>query len=479
MVSSHLGVLARARGGDLHVDRGFEDFLLGFGFLPDRRTPFGDISVLDPGTRRRLGEESIEAVAPPPVPPTADVPPTVDRAVDELYSRFSAAVEQQARPDDRHAVLLGGFDSALVAAALRRLGHEVHTFTFGFGDSRYEQRGAEEISRQIGAAHTWVKITPDSVMDAISKFADVFPQPGPQPHYQVHTLLASQVIREQGFTHVFTGDGCDAVFLGYPMVNTRARIIESLARTPQPVARAALGALGTAAADRYLGHVARMGRSTLRSLLLPKPARGHLPTCYLDERALARLRDDTPPVQVEAPADTRLRLADDVRELDRVRLAFHGMSMTGQSRTKADGAVAATGLVHLSPFLHPALRSFVTALPTAYLRPNGTRAGDPGKALLIETVRRHRLLPDWVIDLPKQSPVDSPIDDWYAGPLRERVFGLLDLLPFAVNREFIEEVLHPKRAEDLYRERVSLGHHACQLIGLLCSYAAFTSLATD
>ena len=479
MVSSHLGLLARARGDDLRVDRSFEDFLLGFGFLPDGRTPFADIRVLGPGTRRRLGEPAVDTVAPPPVPPAAATPPSFDGAVDELYDRFCAAVEEQASPDDRHAVLLGGFDSALVAAALRRLGHDVHTFTFGFGDRRYEQSGAEEVAGEIGAKHTWVTITAEKVMEVLTRFSDVFPQPGPQPHYQVHTLLASQLIREHGFAHVFSGDGCDAAFLGYPMVNTRARIVQTLKRTPRPAVRAALGVLSTRPADRYLGHVARMGRSTLRSLLLPEPARGHLPTCYLDARALARVRRDTPPAQVETPAETRLRLAEDVRDLDPVRLAFHGMALTGQSRTKVDGAVATTGVVQRSPFLHPAVRSFVTGLPTEYLRPPGMPAGAAGKVLLTEMVRRHGLLPIWVIDLPKQSPVDSPIDDWFAGPLRDDVFHMLDQLPFAVDRGVVDEMLRPKRAEELYRERVSLGHQALQAIGLLCSYAAFTSLATE
>lgn len=184
-------------------------------------------------------------------------------------------------------------------------------------------------------------------------------------------------------------------------------------------------------------------------------------------------------MQMETVRQTRLRLADEVRELDPVRLAFQGMGMTGQSRAKVDGAVAATGVVQRSPYLHTALRTFVSSLPTDYLRPPGMRAGAAGKALLIEMVRRHRLLPEWVIEMPKQSPVDSPIDDWYAGPLRDDVYRLLARLPFAVNMDFIEEALEGKRAEALFREHVSLGHHALQLIGLLCSYAAFTSLVAE
>ena len=63
-----------------------------------------------------------------------------------LHEAFFSALEAQAGPRRRHAVLLGGFDSALVAAGLRGLGHDVDCYTFGFGDPAYEQRNAELVA---------------------------------------------------------------------------------------------------------------------------------------------------------------------------------------------------------------------------------------------------------------------------------------------------------------------------------------------
>jgi len=477
MVSSNLGVLARARDGDLAVDRGAEDFLLGFGFLPDDRTPYRGVVQLPPGQRAPLTDHAGAApVTEPPSATAADVR-SFDDTVDELHERFVQVVEAQAGRRTRHAVLLGGLDSALVAAALRRMGHEVAAYTFSFGDPRYEQANVDHLARELGLDHTWVRLEPDHIFDGIERFRDVFPQPGAQPHYQVHTLLASERIRADGFHHVFSGDGCDAVFLGYPTVNTRARIVAGLDRLPRPVISGALRALESGVADRRLGHVARMGRSTLRSLQLPWPARGHLPTQYLDEHALARLRRGDQPVQDEPVAETRLRLARAVEQLDRTRLAFNGAALTGQSRAKVDGAVATTGVAQRSPYLDPGLRAFVAGLPTSFLRPEGSTAGSSGKAALVEMARRYRLLPDRIIDMPKQSPSDSPIDHWYMGALRGRVAALLGHLPFEVDRAYVDELLAPKRAEQLFRDRISLSHHALQPIGLLCSYASFTELA--
>ncbi len=208
-VCSQLGVLARAVGAELSVDRSYEDMLLGHGFLPDGRTVYSGITALPPGTRSVITADGIttgpittEAIATGPFATTSatshggdpdelPVPaPSFDDAVDQLHGRFMAALAEQAGDDRRHAVLLGGLDSALVAATLVAMGHEVHTYTFGFGDPTYEQRNVGVFTTTAGTVHHTVPITPTAVMDGLERFADVFSQPGSQPHYQIHTLIA-------------------------------------------------------------------------------------------------------------------------------------------------------------------------------------------------------------------------------------------------------------------------------------------------
>jgi asparagine synthetase B (glutamine-hydrolysing) len=326
--------------------------------------------------------------------------------------------------------------------------------------------------------HHDVIITPSAVMDALESFAGVFAQPGPQPHYQIHTLIASQQIAADGFTHVFTGDGADAVFLGYPTVSQRARLVQRLGRVPAPVARAGSALLRSKFADRHLGHVGRTARASLDNLGMDAPARGHLPTRLLDDHALARLRLGPAPVQGESVKDIRNRLATGLGDHDPVRLAFHGHGLTGQSRVKVDGAVAATGVTQSTPFKHPLVRDWVASLPVDFLRTPGAPSAGAGKELLVAMVRRYDMVPEAIISQPKQSPSDSPIDTWYAGELRPRVLALLDQLPFAWDRNYVDEILAPKRAEELFRHKVSISHHAFQVIGLLASYASFAAVPT-
>lgn len=465
---SSLRLLSRAAQAPL--DRSYEDFVLGFGFYPGTASPYAGIEALLAG--QRLADGATTSTQ-PPAATGFGTPSSFDAAVPVLRDAFMNALETQAAGKRRHAVLLGGFDSMLVAASLRSLGHEVHTYTFSFGDPRFEQRNVADFVKQFGITHHPVTIGAGDVVDVLETFGDVFYQPGAQAHYQIFTLLASRMIAADGHDHIFNGDGCDAVFLSYPTVNRRAALNRRLSRLPAPIVRAAMAPLRTRAAEYSLGHVARTMRSMLDNLLLDEPARGHLPTRYLDDVSLRLLRQGNPPHQSESIREIRERLAAAVVDQSGPKRAFHGNGLTGQSRVKVDGAVASTGIPHFTPYLDPSLRAFVSSLPIDYLKKQDDSPATNGKELLVAMVRRYEMLPDAFVSQPKQSPVDSPVDGWYMRDVRARIITLLGHLPFQANTSYIDRLLTPKRAETWYRDRVSIGHHSLQAVGLLASYASF------
>ena len=474
MASSSLSVLAYALRETTSIDRGYEDFALGFGFLPGTHTPYSGIQSLAAGTRY----VSATAHSEPTVISPVDVPSVTSfaNAIPQLHDIFMKAVKEQAGSRTKHAVLLGGFDSMLVAATLKKLGHEVHTYTFSFGDPRFEQKNIAEFVTSLGITHHPVVITPESIAQNLREFGTHFFQLGAQSHYQIHTLIASQHIARDGFEAIFNGDGCDAIFLSYPTVNRRASISQRVANAPHLLKKAVLSFLQTLLAERQLGHVARIMRSVLNNALLPQPARGHLPTQYLDHYALSQLRTGTQPQQAETMLALRMRLAEPTTQMDGPRRAFHGNGLTAQSKVKVDGAVCTAGLPHFSPYLHPELRAFVTSLPIEYLKNQNDSPSANGKELLVAMVREYKLLPDLFIDQPKQSPVDSPVDHWYMTSLKANILDQLQDLPFAVNTKYLNTLLREKTAEKWYRKNVSIGHHTLQAIGLLASYASFNRL---
>ena len=474
MASSSLSVLAYALRETTTIDRSYEDFALGFGFLPGTHTPFSGIHSLPAGTRYIAATAHSESTSAFPV--SAPLTQSFEQAIPQLHDLFIKAIKEQAGNRTKHAVLLGGFDSMLVAATLRKLGHEVHTYTFSFGNPIFEQRNIADFVSSLGITHHPVVITPELIEKNLCEFGSHFFQLGAQSHYQIHTLIASQQIARDGFDAIFNGDGCDAIFLSYPTVNRRASISQRVARAPQLLKKAVLLPLQTTFAERHLGHVGRIMRSVLNNALLPEPARGHLPTQYLDHYALSQLRTGRAPQQAETMAALRMRLAEPTTQMDGPRRAFHGNGLTAQSKVKVDGAVCTTGLPHFSPYLHPELRAFVTSLPIEYLKNQNDSPSANGKELLVAMVRQYELLPDLFIDQPKQSPVDSPVDEWYMTCLKEQITKQMEDLPFDVNTKYLKILLRNKHAENWYRNKVSIGHHTMQAVGLLASYASFNRL---
>ncbi len=461
-------------GVNCHVDRSWEDFLLGFGFLPDRRTLFENVTVSDvasemtePAGRRA----NVTVSHGPAIAPTETVE-------DDLLTVLESAVLRRAEGRDRHAVLLGGFDSALVCALLRRAGHEVSTFTYAFPDTpSMNQRNVDVLVERLGLDHHWVEIRPEDLDEGLRTLDRRLNHPSAQPHYQLHTVRACEVVRSAGFDLAFTGDGCDAAFLGYPTVNQRARLSSLLERIPSSAIRAGVAVAGAPRIEDRAGQVSRVTRSMLHAAALGWPASGHLPTRYLDERSLGRLRLGPAPTPAEPVADVRHRLAAAAGDLDPIRLAFHGQALSGASRVKIEGAVGFTGVSIYSPYNDARLKQMAAGIPTDQLRPGRSTAKSLGKSVLIDAVRRRGLLPDAVIDQPKQSPATSPIDAWLSGPLRPTVLEMLDGLPFEWDRRYVDTLLAPKALEELYRRKVTLSRHALQAVGLLVSYAAFTRRA--
>lgn len=467
VLSSHLASAVTAET-PAQVDRSYEDFLLGFGFLPDGRTMFEGVTELPASSVLELRSERVEKL-------------TVDDHEEtgaDLLDALLAAVERQSEGVDHCAVFLGGFDSALVCALLRKLGKQVTGYTFDFGDPAFNQTHTDLVTDALGIEHRWVTIDVDRMRAAFEDLPNTLNSPGAQPHYQMHTVFAAEEMREDGLLTAFTGDGCDALFLGYPTIRARSNLMSRLRRVPGPVAGFLTRILGIDIVDQRLGHVARTARSVMHASMLGYPASGHLPTQYLDEVSLRRLRKDEGVSSPETVSEVRTRLAYGMEGMDPTRLAFDGNAATGASRVKVDSAIMRTGVTQYTPYKDPAVVQEVMNLPRSALLSEGSTRSELGKQYLIDAVLGAGLLSEAVVLQPKQSPVTSPIDYWYMNELRSEVLEQLESLPFEWDRRYVENLLRPKRAEAWYRSRIALSPHALQAVGMLITYAAFSRLSS-
>ncbi len=472
--STNLAAMGAVMESPPLLDRSWEDFLLGYEFLPDGRTPLEGVTRIPKGCVVRLSTADSHPIQANTIAPPLDKSVLIDEktVVDKLYDTFMDVVSEISRNSDRVAVLLGGFDSALIAAALVRLGKKVETFTFRFPESGFTQAHTDTLQDYLGHDHVWVDITPEIIVNGLDAYEQAFNQPVGQMHYLIQSAHACCLMRGHGHLHCLTGDGCDEVFLGYPTVHARATFFQKIGVLPKWLVGCFLAVLSLRLVEDYLGHVARFLRNLVTISGRSMPVRGHISSRIFDSVSLSRLRKGSNPSQAEDTEESLVRLARGLEHLTPIRLAYLGKSAVGLNKTKVEGCTAASGLTLQSPFQHPRIVALARALPDHLLRPEGQSASNaPGKHVLMRMAEIKNLLPPEIIYQAKASPVRAPVDAWYASDLKQHLLDTINKLPFPVDQTYINGLLRPRLAEKIFRKRIGLGHYASHAASLIVTYA--------
>lgn len=485
--SSNLRSLAVTLGTCLETDRSLEDFFLTYGFYPWGRTCFKDVQSLAKGTILEWndGKTTTRQIAfADPWKGTFDASrldlTRREQVVEALYEGFLRALREQLSDDERVGVLLGGFDSALVAAALHRLGKKVVTFSFHYGEAQYNQPHVDTLQRLLGHEHHWVELTQDGLEQGLRDFASYFNQPTNWPNYVIQTADICQYARQQGIRVCYSGDGCDAIFMGYPGTFQRARAFQSLPTLPQGMGNALARLAARPRLERRLGHPYRVALSLLRALGRGMPARGYLSFRVMDEVSIAQLRNGESVPQEKAAEQVMRELAEPHAALPALRLAYLGKSAVSPNRNKILGSSDRSGVAILSPYMHPGMKQLSLSLPEALCRPDEkTPSRVSGKYILMQMAEVKGLLPKEIIHQPKMAAVDGPIDAWYAGSLRRVLLDLMDGLPFDYSRSYAESLLNEKLAEKMYKKYIMTDKVISHAASLVTTYAAFTRLAKE
>ncbi len=485
--SSNLRALAVTLGSWLEADRSLEDFFLTYGFYPWGRTCFKDVRSLSRGTLLDWSDGKVttrEIAFSDPWQGAFDASQLAvagqEQAVQALYEGFLRALREQLSDDERVGVLLGGFDSALVAAALHRLGKKVVTFSFHYGEAQYNQPHVDTLQRLLGHEHHWVELTTHSLEQGLRDFASYFNQPTNWPNYVIQTADICQYARQQGIRVCYSGDGCDAVFMGYPGTFQRARVFQRLPTLPPAVGDAFARLAARPGLERRLGHPYHVALSLVRALGRRMPARGYLSFRVMDEVSLSQLRRGAAVPQEKAPEQVMRELAEPHAGLPPLRLAYLGKSAVSPNRNKMVGSSDRSGVAILSPYLHPGMKQLSLSLPEALCRPDAkTPSRVSGKYILMQMAERKGLLPSEIIYQPKMAAVDGPIDAWYAGPLRPVLIELMAGLPFDYSRDYAQALLDEKLAEQMYKKYVMTDKVISHAASLLTTYAAFTRLVKE
>lgn len=336
----------------LAIDEGKIREYLGTGFLWDGDgTIFKGVKKLSPGHCLTVAagcEMKLQRWWKPPLPDVLNRPlhEALNERADALFALLQKVTAQQLRADVPVGLLLsGGLDSSILAAlAARHLNQPLRTITLGFEPyEKDERKHARLVANSIGSQHREVLIRPEDAANELFRnahhFDDLFADSGTIPAF-----AAFQACREQGLKVVLVGEGADELFGGYPQFRT-------------------------------LGGAKKHGKRFFQTYTRQRYGPEH--------KAFDRLIED---LHHQAGGDW----------FQTVRLFELTAQLPVSLNQKVDHASMANSLEARVPFQDPRIIDFALRLPRELLLEDSA-----GKLLLRHMVRRHKLIPEAIIDRKK------------------------------------------------------------------------------
>jgi asparagine synthase (glutamine-hydrolysing) len=482
--ASNLGTLAGALKERTGIDETYQNFFLSHGFFPFNQTAFKGIKQIPPKHILIAGESKLTLRQLPSRESRTTVTPAPDfssmdeaSVIDELHEGFKQAVREQLTPDPKVGILLGGFDSALVAAYLVQAGKEVHTYSFHYEDARYNQAHTDTVASHLGCTHHWIPINAEVIAQGIKNFDAFFNAPTNWLNYVIQTETVCRQIREDGIRHVYSGDGCDAAFLGYPNVHTTSMLFKRLGRWPHWLTNGLTRLLDRAWLENLTGRPYTVGMHLLRTLSREMPERGFLTFRIFDANSIRHMK--APYYHAAEQSDEALlkQIAAPLKGKSPDRIAYGGKGFLSPNRSKIIGSSDSTGVVIQAPYLHPKFKALALSLPDELCRPSGkTEAKEAGKYILMRMAEVKGMLPREAIYQKKFAAVDAPVDDWLKEDLKQTGKEMLEELPFTIHPAFRDALFERKFLEELHRRHIASDSLTTHGLSLLLTYSRFTRL---
>lgn len=183
------------------------------------RTIFTDIKEIEPGHALVLDTDTFEVKA---ITRWAE-PFRASRHIDNeseallnLESAMKLAVERHLVSDVPVASFLsGGVDSSLLTAMAAQLNPDIHAFSIGFREERYDETPfAAALAQKYGIKHHVHYCGPDDFMNLMEQWPAIMDDAVADPSVVMLAVL-SRFARERGYKVVLSGEGADEIFGGY------------------------------------------------------------------------------------------------------------------------------------------------------------------------------------------------------------------------------------------------------------------------
>ena len=331
-----------------------------------------------------------------------------EELIDELETLLIDAFKYRMVSDVPVGVFLsGGIDSSVVAAILQKHYGNIHTFTIGFNEAKYnEAKYAKEIASYLGTEHTEKYLGANDAKKILEHFVDIYDEPFADSS-GIPTTMVCKVAKDAGIKVVLSADGGDEIFCGYSRYMETYKQGKMFFSIPYVLRKVAVPILN------MLCYVFP-SRSVQRKL---KVLQTLLPCQDWQEFYNAKIsflitEENNQILHTENRViRDRINVASTVTPIEQMMLIDYHHYMVDDILTKVDRATMSVSIEGREPLLDHRISEFMAQVPFEYKYKNGET-----KYLLKKVLERY--LPKEMIYRPKKG-FAIPMQEWFEQRLQK------------------------------------------------------------
>lgn len=331
--------------------------------------------------------------------------------VDELENLLIDSFRYRMVSDVPVGVFLsGGIDSSVVASILQKHYGNIHTFTIGFKEAKYnEATFAKDVATHIGTTHTEKYLSSDEAKEILKDFVDIYDEPFGDSS-GIPTALVSQVARENGVKVVLSADGGDEIFCGYERYWYANNIGKLILRSPKFLNKSIsflMDLIGTKNASKLFKIKNFAHKYNQLSEILKKSTWKDTYENLIHNSKNYEIKELLGVVkEIE---EKSFKVGAKEHPMQGMMLWDYHRYMVDDILTKVDRATMWASIEGREPLLDHRIAEFMAQVPFEYKYKDGT-----SKYLLRKVLERY--LPKELIERPKMG-FGIPMFEWFSGDL--------------------------------------------------------------
>jgi len=336
-----------------------------------------------------------------------------EELVDELENLLIDAFKYRMVSDVPVGVFLsGGIDSSVVAAILQKHYGNIHTFTIGFKEAKYnEATYAKQVAQYLGTNHTEKFLDSSQAKEILERFVDIYDEPFGDSS-GIPTTIVSQVARDTGIKVVLSADGGDEIFCGYERYWYTYAIGKKILKLPKILRKSLvfmMDKIGVQNASRFIkiknfehkyNQLTEMLKDDNWQAIYEKLI--HNSKNYEIKELLGIIKEIY---------ENSFQVGEKEHPMQGMMLWDYHRYMVDDILTKVDRATMSVSIEGREPLLDHRIAQFMAQVPFELKYKDGT-----SKYLLRKVLERY--IPKEMIDRPKIG-FGIPMFEWFGGDLRE------------------------------------------------------------